>query len=332
MKKSYYLFNAGRMSRKDNTLKFVAVDESGVEQKPKYIPVEGTGALFVFGALDMNSRLLTFLGKAGVSMHFFDFYEHYKGSFVPKEQLLAGKVVVAQVEYYRDVGKRLGIARRLIEGAAYNMRRNLKYYNQRGKELDNELALMEVYAEQIEGMDSVGALMGVEGNIRQVYYQGFDEILNDFRMNGRSKRPPKNEVNALISFGNMMCYATCLDELYHTQLNPTVSFLHEPGFRRFSLALDLAEIFKPVLVDRLIFRVLNRRMIQRKDFVRDLNYVVLKEEAKKRFIKEYQDVLKETIEHRSLKKKASYRRLIRLEAYKLVKHVLGMEEYRPFKF
>ena len=71
MKKSYYLFNAGRMSRKDNTLKFVAVDENGKEQKPKYIPVEGTGQLFVFGALDVNSRLLTFLGKHGVTMHFF---------------------------------------------------------------------------------------------------------------------------------------------------------------------------------------------------------------------------------------------------------------------
>ena len=98
------------------------------------------------------------------------------------------------------------------------------------------------------------------------------------------------------------------------------------------MALDLAEIFKPVLVDRLIFRVLNRKMIQRKDFERDLNYVVLKEEAKKRFVKEYQGMLKETIAHRSLKKKVSYRRLIRLEAYKLVSHVLDIDGYQPFKF
>lgn len=331
MKKSYYLFNAGRMSRKDNTLKFVAVDENGKEQKAKYIPVEGTGQLFVFGALDVNSRLLTFLGKHGVTVHFFDFYEHYKGSFMPKEYLLAGKMVVEQVVCFKDGKKRLKIAKRFIEGAVHNMQKNLKYYNKRGKELDNELGLMGVYADQIEGVDSVGSLMGVEGNIRQVYYQGFDEVLNDWQMNGRSKRPPKNEVNALISFGNMMCYATCLDEIYHTQLNPTISFLHEPGYRRYSLALDLAEVFKPILVDRLIFRVLNRRMIQRKDFVKDLNYVVLKENAKKLFVREYQDLLKETIDHRSLKKKASYRRLIRLECYKLAKHLLGMEEYRPFK-
>ena len=150
---------------------------------------------------------------------------------MPKEQLLAGKVVVAQVTHFKNNRKRLLIAKKFIEGAAFNMRKNLRYYNKRGKDLANELAIMDTYMTQIEEVRSVGALMGVEGNVRQIYYQGFDVILNDWQMNGRSKRPPKNEVNALISFGNMMCYATCLDELYHTQLNPTVSFLHEPGYR-----------------------------------------------------------------------------------------------------
>src|SRR5947207_3219725 len=77
---------------------------------------------------------------------------------------------------------------------------------------------------------------------------------------------PSNEVNAMISFVNSMCYTLCLDMIYHTQLNPTISFLHQPGERRYSLALDLAEIFKPVLADRLIFSLLNKKQIQDCDF------------------------------------------------------------------
>ncbi len=331
MRKSYYLFNAGRMSRKDNTLKFVAVDKEGVEQKAKYIPIEGMGQLYVFGALDVNSRLLTFLGKAGVMIHFFDYYEHYKGSFMPKEYLLAGKMVVAQTSHFLDVKKRMKVAQSFIEGGAHNMLKNLKYYDGRGKDLTNEVAIIETFREGISGAKDVASLMGTEGNIRQVYYQGFDEILNDFEMKGRSKRPPKNEVNALISFGNMMCYSTCLDAIYHTQLNPTIGFLHEPGYRRYSLALDIAEIFKPILVDRVIFKVLNKKIIQKKDFERDLNYVLLKDGARRKFIEAYEERLKETVQHRTLKKKVSYRHLIKLECYKLAKHLLDMEDYKPLK-
>jgi len=166
---------------------------------------------------------------------------------------------------------------------------------------------------------------------RQLYYKGFDEILLDFQMKGRSKQPPQNEVNALISFGNMLCYTACLDQLYHTQLNPTISFLHEPGTRRFSLALDLAEIFKPLLVDRTIFSILNRKVLQAKDFDDRLNRIVLKENGKKKFVQAWEDRLKETIKHRSLKRSVSYKHLIKLECYKLAKHVLDLQAYEPFK-
>jgi CRISPR-associated protein Cas1 len=173
--------------------------------------------------------------------------------------------------------------------------------------------------------------MGIEGNIRQTYYSGFDIILNDHAMEGRSKQPPLNEVNALVSFGNMLCYTQVLDQIYHTQLNPTISFLHEPGYRRYSLALDLAEIFKPILVDRTIFRVLNKKEIQSKDFDIQVNRVVLKESGKKKFLKAFEERLSETIQHRVLKKKVSYKHLIKLECYKLSKHLLEIETYQPFK-
>jgi len=135
MKKTYYLFNPGRLSRRDNTLKFVPVDENGTEGAPKYIPVEGVSDLYCFGSLDANSALYNFLGKQQIAVHFFDYYEHYTGSFMPKDYLLAGKMQIEQTRHYTNQKKRLTIAQKFIEGASFNMLKNLRYYQARGKEL-----------------------------------------------------------------------------------------------------------------------------------------------------------------------------------------------------
>lgn len=331
MKKSYYLFNPGRLSRRDNTLKFVPVNEEGVEGRPKYLPVEGVNNLFCFGALDANSALYNFLGKNRIGVHFFDYYEHYTGSFMPKDYLLSGKVIVKQVMHYISAKKRMAIARAFVEGAAFNMLRNLKYYSKRNKDTDGPVGQIQHLTKSLEHTTAVEELMGIEGNIRMAYYSAFGEIINDFEMNNRSKQPPNNEVNAMISFVNMICYTACLDQIYHTQLNPTVSFLHEPGFRRYSLAMDLAEIFKPLLADRLIFSMLNKKVIQKTDFDQKLNRCLLKEAGRKKVLRAWDEKLNETIKHRTLDKSVSYKRLIRLECYKLVKHIMGMQEYKPFK-
>ncbi|MGB0430970.1 MAG: type I-B CRISPR-associated endonuclease Cas1b [Bacteroidia bacterium] len=331
MKKNYYLFNPGRLSRKDNTLKFVPVDENGNEGKAKYLPVEGVENLYCFGSLDANSALYNFLGKQQIAVHFFDYYEHYTGSFMPKEYLLAGKVVTEQVRHYDFPAKRMAIAQAFVEGASFNILKNLKYYNSRTQDLEGVIDEIDKWRVQIESTFNVESLMGIEGNIRKLYYLAFDVIVNDFKMKGRTKQPPDNEVNALISFGNMMCYTLCLDQIYHTQLNPTISYLHQPGTRRFSLALDLAEIFKPLLIDRVIFKVLNKKMINKSHFESKMGGVYLKETGRKIFIKVFEDRLNETIKHRSLGRNVSYKSLVKLEAYKLVKHILAIDTYKPFK-
>ena len=336
MRKTYYLFNPGSLQRKDNTLKFVPVeeDENGVgvrEGQPRYIPVEGVSDFFVFGSLSANSALYNFLGQNDIAVHFFDYYENYTGSFMPKDSLLSGRMLLMQVAHHQDKKKRIVIARKFIEGAAYNMLKNLQYYNRRGKDMEPMMDLIRNYSEKIASAQAVDELMGVEGNIRQVYYDAFNLILNDFEMGTRTKQPPQNEVNALISFGNMMCYTFCLRAIHQTQLNPTISYLHSPGERRYSLALDVAEIFKPIIVDRTIFKVLNKKELQTKHFDHRLNRCVLNESGKKVFVKSIQERLDETIQHRSLKRNVSYKHLIRLECYKLAKHLLNMEEYKPFK-
>lgn len=331
MKKTYYLFNPGRLSRKDNTLKFTPVDENGQEQKPKYIPVENIDQLYILGSIDANSAMYNFLGKNEIAVHFFDYYENYTGSFLSRDYLLSGKMIVSQVKAHNNNSKRLLIAQKFIEGASFNMLKNLKYYDNRGKDLQPLIEKIDELRKGIGDTKAIDELMGLEGNIRINYYDAFNLIINDFVMGTRTKQPPLNPVNALISFGNMMCYSQVLRSIHQTQLNPTVSFLHSPGERRYSLALDIAEIFKPILVDRVIFKVLNKRELQEKDFDIKLNKVIMKEAGKKKFIQAFENRLTETIMHRKLNKKVSYKHLIKLEVYKLQKDLLGIEEYKPLR-
>jgi CRISPR-associated protein Cas1 len=331
MKKTYYLFNPGRLSRKDNTLKFTPVDNDGNELTPKFLPVEGVDDLYVFGSLEANSALYNFLGKSDIPVHFFDYYENYSGSFMPKDFLLSGKMLLAQTGNFTDHKKRMVIARKFIEGASANIIKNLKYYNNRGKDTEPIIGIIEGYRSKIDDTKEIDELMGIEGNIRSTYYEAFRLIVNDFEMGNRTKQPPQNEVNALISFGNMMCYSQCLRAIHQTQLNPTISYLHTPGERRYSLALDIAEIFKPLLVDRVIFKVLNKKELQEKHFDKNVNRCLLNDSGKKIFVQAIEERLNETIQHRTLKRSVSYKYLIRLECFKLSKHLLGIENYKPFK-
>ena len=132
MKRSFYLFNPGIMERKDNTLKFTPIilndDQEELKQQPRYIPIEDVAELYAFGSLRANSALYNFLGQKGIPVHFFDYYENYTGSFMPREGLLAGKALLAQASTYQNKKKRLGLARKFIQGAAWNMVMNLNYY------------------------------------------------------------------------------------------------------------------------------------------------------------------------------------------------------------
>lgn len=174
--------------------------------------------------------------------------------------------------------------------------------------------------------------MGIEGNIRKSYYSAWNIIVDqEINFDKRVIHPPDNMINSLISFVNSLIYSKVLSEIYKTQLNPTISYLHEPGVRRFSLCLDISEVFKPLIGDRLIFSLLNRRQITEDSFTKELNFLHLKKESSRLIAQELEKSLKKTIMHKELGRQVSYQYLMRLEAYKLIKHLIGEKQYEGFK-
>lgn len=359
MPRNYYLFNPGRLSRKENTIFFrryqqIAEDkvladfEDALENEPgliemdpdsrfeetgdkKVIPIEDVEAIYVFGEADFNRKFFNFCGTNQIPVHIFNYFGFYSGTFYPREFLNSGELLLRQVMHQQTEELRLALAKAFVTGATGNIQKNLQYYNTRGRDCEPFLQALEPFARQAESAAQVSELMGIEGNIRQIYYRAWPLIIEqEIEFTKRVKRPPDNEINAIISFANSMVYTTVLSEIYKTQLNPLISFLHEPGTKRFSLSLDLAEIFKPLIADRLIFTLLNRNQLSKKHFTRKGKVCWLSEEGRKLFVRGFDERLGTTIKHRRLGRNISYRRLIRLECYKLIKHLLGQESYKPF--
>jgi len=206
------------------------------------------------------------------------------------------------------------------------------YYQNRGKVVEDWLNKIEGLIPETDKVQSTDELMAIEGNIRDQYYSAFDAIVEDdsFSFQKRTRRPPKNRLNALISFGNSLLYTTVLSEIYKTHLDPRIGYLHTTNFRRFTLNLDVAEVFKPIIVDRIIFTLLNKKMLLPKHFEQKLGGIVLNEKGRQVFISEYENRLKATIKHNRLNRNVSYRQLILLELYKIQKHLMDEKPYEPF--
>jgi CRISPR-associated protein Cas1 len=327
MKRTIYIFSNGELHRKQNTLYFE--DEEG---KKKYVPVENTGEMMVFGEVSINKKLMEFLSRQEITLHFFNYHGYYVGSFYPREHYNSGYMILKQSEHYLDEGKRQVIAQRFVQGAVVNIKKVLTYYHNRGVGLDTPLTRIEDLEPRLSVQGNTNELMAIEGNVRDIYYRCFDAIIatDGFAFGERSKRPPHNRLNALISFGNSILYTTVLSEIYKTHLDPRIGYLHATNFRRFTLNLDVAEVFKPIIVDRVIFYLLNKGMIKPNHFADELGGIYLTEKGRTVFVEELEKRMQTTIKHPSLGREVSYRRLVRLELYKLEKHLMGEEEYKPF--
>ncbi|MDU2214009.1 type I-B CRISPR-associated endonuclease Cas1b [Enterococcus avium] len=324
---SYYLYSSGTLSRKDNVIRMETADG-----RKKDLKIEMTRDIYLFGEVTTNTKCLNYLSEMKIPVHFFNYYGYYTGTFYPREKNVSGKLLVQQVYHSAEEEKRIILARKFVDGATANCLRNLQYYRRRGKEVERQITEIEAVRKRIPRTNEVEELMGLEGNIHQIYYSAWETIFNDeIEFKQRVRRPPDNMVNTLISYLNMLTYSACLSEIYVSQLNPTISYLHSKSERRFSLSLDIAEIFKPLIVDRLIFSLINKKIITEKDFETGSNGNYLKQTGQQKVLRQFDERLNKTIRHRELKRNVSYRKLMRLECYKLIKHLMSDKEYEPFK-
>jgi len=325
MKGNFYIVQNGTLKRKENTVYFTN------ENIRKIIPIEKIHSVYCLGEISINSKLLTYLSRKNVILHFFNYYGYYTGSFYPRDYLVSGDIIVKQVKHYLDPGERIFIAKEIVSSTIHNILRILEHYRKHNKDIKSEILKIRECDQKINSAKSIEELMQIEGESWRYYYQTFSKILNFFEFQSRVRRPPDNEINCLISFLNSLLYTAVLTELYHTQLNPSVSYLHEPFVRRFSLALDISEMFKPLIVGRSLFNLVNKRIVKEENFRKDLNSCLLNDSGKRIVLKEFDGRLSLTVDHPSLKRRVSYKRLFRLEGYKLVKHCIGDTKYKGFR-
>lgn len=252
-----YIASIGELKRKDDSLCFRR------NQKNIYLPVENIKEIYCLNEVSLNTKLLDFLSSKNIIIHFFNYYQGYSGTFYPKEKYINGKLLIKQVNAFND--NREIIAKAIVNGISKNIYEVLyHYYKHEKKEVKATLDWIKkelpIY---LTNADNIKKILSVEGELWQRFYSTFKYILpEDFIMNKRVKRPPDNPINALISFGNTLLYTKTISAIYQTHLDQSISFLHEPTEQRFSLSLDLSEVFKPIIVFRTIFELVNNHKLK----------------------------------------------------------------------
>jgi len=321
-----YIFSMGELKRKDNSIAFKN------EKGNFYIPIQDTRELYCMNEVSFNTKFLDFIAKAGITLHLFNYHGNYSGTFYPKEQLISGDITIKQSLAYID--KRIEIAKAIVQGIALNIYEVLYHYYRHGKkEIKDTLDFLKKDVEKFLSKNiDIKQILFIEGQIWAKFYDSFKYFLaEDFIMNKRVKRPPDNPINALISFGNTLLYTKTISALYETHLNQTISFLHSPREGRFSLSLDISEVFKPVIVFKTIFDLVGKKRLQvTKHFDKSLNYALLNDEGKRIFIDAFETRINETFMHKKLKRKTSYKNCIKLDGYKLIKFIVENKEFKPF--
>ena len=321
-----YITSMGELTRKDNSLCFRK------EGKNVYIPVENTKEIYCLNEISINTKLLDFLSRNNIVVHFFNYYEGYNGTFYPKNQYNSGRLLIKQVEKYNS--SRLVVAKAIVKAIGENIEEVLyHYYKHNKKDVKGTIDwIRKEFTLKIDNANNIKEVMAIEGEVWQKFYSNFKYFLpEDFIMNKRVRRPPDNPINAMISIGNTLLYTKTISAIYRTHLDQRISFLHEPSEGRFSLSLDISEAFKPVIVYKTIFDLVNNKKITvAKHFYKKVNYCLLNEEGRNIFISAFEERLESVFIHPTLKRKVSYRTAIKLDCYKLIKFILEDKDFSPF--
>lgn len=234
-----------------------------------------------------------------------------------------------------DSERSLAVARRIVGGKIRNARTILRR-NHRG-DIAQTLRGLRRDARQAERAQSAPRLLGIEGVAARRYFGAFTGLLSPaatlagFDFTGRNRRPPRDPVNALLSFGYSLLVRDVTASVIRVGLDPYVGLFHRPRYGRPSLALDLAEEFRPIVADSVVIGVVNTREIVSSDFVERGGAYALTAPGRRTFIEAYERRMATQVRHPIFGYTVSYRRLLDLQARVLARLLTGeIESYRPF--
>jgi len=324
--RTHFLITNGRLRRQDNNLYFDRYDEEGNILRSGPLPIKAIDEIYLFGKIDLDSYSMAFIAHNNILLHFFSPYQAFRGNFFPNTSNSVNKsgfVLLQQLRAFDDKIHRLYIAKQITKGHFINGTNNCKRYK-----VDFDVA---PHLESLKNSQRISEVMTSEGAFQKNYYQSWNSIIKNqrsFKFTTRSKRPPIDKINALISYINTRIYNIVLSEIYKTELDPRIGFLHEPNYRSLSLHLDIAEIFKPIIGDSIIFTLLNKNEITAKDFKTDSGRIRFTNEAIKKI--EMKIIKKMTEQTIIGEQKLTWRQVIRREVNRIKRNIIETSEYEPF--
>lgn len=336
-----YVMTDGAWLRKDGANVVMEVD--GKEQAR--VPVHMIGSLVCVGRALLSPKLMGYCAAEGISICFLD----RNGRFLARvEGPVSGNVLLRQEQYRRSrlPEEYAGIVQSMLLGKIHNQRTVVRRaLRDHGSVMENDAIDRMRRAESSLGgilrrlfsCSDPEVMRGMEGEAARVYFGVFDDLIRSadeprIRFIGRSRRPPLDEANALLSFLYTLLTHDCRGALESVGLDPCVGFLHRVRPGRPSLALDLLEEFRPILADRLALSLINRRQVKLNDFVKlEGGAVTLKEESRKNVIRAYQERKQGELRHPFLEETTTIGLLPQLQAQLLARHLRGdLDAYPPF--
>jgi CRISPR-associated protein Cas1 len=322
----YFLMVAGRVRREANNLKFDRYDEDFNVVSTKRLPIKGIDEIYILAKVDLDSYTIAFIAHNNILLHFFSLFQSFRGNFFPNTSNSVNKsgfVLLQQLRAFDDEVHRLYIAKQVTRGHFINGANNCKKYK---VEFD-----VEQYLDNLDKAKNIGEVMASEGAYQKNYYQSWNSIIKNqrtFKFTKRSKRPPTDKINCLISYVNTRIYNIVLSEIYKTELDPRIGFLHEPNYRALSLHLDIAEIFKPIIGDNIIFWLVNNGEITAKSFKTNSGRIRFTNDAIKSIEK---SIIKRMTEQTTIgEQRLTWRQVIRREVNRIKKNIVETSEYEPF--
>lgn len=305
------------------------------------IPLHNLEAIVSFGYRGASPALMGACAKRNVSLCFMT----PQGKFLARVTgEVRGNVVLRKTQYQKsdDDSFCLAVARNCILGKVYNSRWILERATRdHSLQIDVErVKQASGYLKQALGSiadcSDMSQLRGYEGEAASIYFGVFNELIlqqkKDFCFSGRNRRPPLDNVNALLSFVYTLLTSSIASALEAVGLDPYVGYMHTDRPGRVSLALDLIEELRPVLADRFVLTLINRKMVSKKDFIqKEDGAVLMVDRARKLVLTEWQNKKKDVIKHPYLDEKVEWGVVPFVQAMLLARYLRGdLDEYPPF--